>query len=396
MSGLRNATAIVGVGETPLYKRGASYPQTRYELAGRAILNAAEDAGLAVEEIDGFSFYSNSGSHGSPPLEAAVLAQMLGIPRIRFAITISGGGGGSAAAVATAAAAIHAGMANAVVTVMARQITARRPGEAFSERPESHWDFVRPAGLVAPGQMFALIAQRHMHLYGTTRESFAEVAISSRANASRLESSMLRSPLTRVEYFQARMISSPLCLFDYCLENDGAAACITTSAGRARDLRQPPALIRASAQGGDGAWGQGEEWLQMPDDCFATAGYESLAEELLQRSDLAPSDIDVAELYDHFTAMVLLQLEDFGFCPRGESGDFVSDGHIRWPGGALPVNTHGGSLSNGNLNGMTHVNEAVRQVRGTAVNQVADAKTALVSGGPGRLPLSALILRSEQ
>jgi acetyl-CoA acetyltransferase len=132
--------------------------------------------------------------------------------------------------------------------------------------------------------------------------------------------------------------------------------------------------------------------MGMPDDLFATAGGEAVAQQLYSRAGMGPEDIDVAELYDHFSPMVLMQLEDFGFCGRGESGPFVADGNLR-PGGKLPVNTHGGNLSNAYIIGMTHIVEAVQQLRGTAANQVAGAETALVTGGPSAIPYSAMILR---
>jgi acetyl-CoA acetyltransferase len=230
-------------------------------------------------------------------------------------------------------------------------------------------------------------------MYGTTREQFGAVAISNRDNASRMPNAIRREPITMGDYLSSRMISDPFCLLDYCQESDGAAACVTVSAERARDLAHPPALIRGAAQGGEGDWGQGEEWLQMPEEYFAAAGYRAIADDLYSGAGLGPKDIDVVELYDHFTGMVLMQLEDLGFCKPGESGPFALDGGIRYPDGALPLNTHGGSHSHVNLNGMNHVLEGVRQIRGEAINQVRDAQTVLVSGGPGKLPMSALILR---
>jgi acetyl-CoA acetyltransferase len=207
-----------------------------------------------------------------------------------------------------------------------------------------------------------------------------------------LPDALRRDQITMEDYLSSRMISDPFCLYDYCQETDGAAACITTTVDRARDLRRPPVLVRAAVQGGEGAWGQGEEWLQMPDDYFAAAGYRALGADLWTRAGMGPADVDVAELYDHFTAMVLMQLEDLGFFAPGDAGPFVLEGGIRRDGD-LPVNTHGGSHSHVNLNGMNHVLEAVRQLRGEAVNQVEQAETALVTGGPGKLPMSALVLR---
>jgi acetyl-CoA acetyltransferase len=232
-----------------------------------------------------------------------------------------------------------------------------------------------------------------MYQYGTKREHFAEVAISTRENAVRRPTSIMQKPLTLDEYFNARMIADPLCLFDFCLETDGAVAVITTSADRARDLRHPPAYILASANGGAGRWGQAIGWMGMPEEYFASSGHRPVAKRVFEMAGVGPQDIDVALLYDHFTPMVLMQLEDYGFCPIGQSGPFVAEGNIRWPDGSIPVNTHGGNLSEAYIIGMTHVREAVEQIRGTAVNQVDGAELALATGGPASIPTSALILR---
>jgi acetyl-CoA acetyltransferase len=266
-------------------------------------------------------------------------------------------------------------------------------GGSYSAPPSPEKDFLAPSGLMGPGQMFAMLTQRHMHKYGTTRDHLAEVAISTRANAVVRESALMRTPLDRETYFNARMISEPFCLYDFCLECDGCVAVITTSAERARDLRHPPAYVRATAQGGSGAWGQAITWMGMEEDLFTSSGHRSVAKELYQRAGLGPEDIDVALLYDHFTGMVLMQLEDYGFCPIGESGPFVADGNIRYEGGSLPVNTHGGNLSEAYIIGFTHVKEAVEQLRGDAVSQIPDAEVALVTGGPASIPVSSLILR---
>jgi acetyl-CoA acetyltransferase len=393
---VKDQTAIVGVGASQYYRRGQSLPQTPLQLVGTAILAALDDAGLTVRDVDGFALYSFG-------LDTSLLAQTLGIPDVRFSAMLTGGGGGSAGSVGLASAAIVSGQADVVVSYMVlQQAGLRRFGASFaaskergqySAPPSPERDFVAPSGLMAPGQMFAILAQRHMHLYGTRREHFAEVAISSRDNASHRDTALLRDPITLDDYFAARMISDPLCLLDYCLECDGAVAVVTTSAERARDLRHPPVYVTASAHGGAGRWGQAIIWMNMPDDMFASSGHRPVAEQLYRRAGLRPDDVDVALFYDHFSPMVLMQLEDYGFCPVGESGPFVADGNIRWPSGRLPVNTHGGNLSEAYIIGMTHVKEAVEQLRGTAVNQVAGAEVALVTGGPASIPVSALLLR---
>jgi acetyl-CoA acetyltransferase len=172
-------------------------------------------------------------------------------------------------------------------------------------------------------------------------------------------------------------------------------AVIVTSAERARDLRQKPVLVHASSQGGAGDWGRSIYWMNMPDETFASSGHEAVARQLYARSDFGPSGIDVAQIYDHFSSQVIMQLEDYGFCAKGEGGDFVASGAIRYEGGSIPVNTDGGQLSCGYIWGMSHVREAVEQLRGTAANQVAGARTALVTGGPSDIPMSALLLRAE-
>lgn len=397
---LSDKTAIVGVGETQFYKRGQSQPQTILEMAAKAILAALDDAGLTAKDLDGFAYYSGG-------VDTSLLAQTLGVPEVRFTATLTGGGGGSAGSVGLAAAAVASGQAEVVASVMSIQQAARRFGAIFASKqgdadtgdspykpshtPET--DFVAPSGLVGPGQMFSLLARRHMHEYGTKREHLAEVAISTRDNASRMSSSLMREPLTREDYFAARMIAEPLCLFDFCQESDGAVAVITTSAERARDLCHTPVYISATANGGAGRWGQAIGWMGMPEEYFASSGHRTVAKRSYEMAGIGPQDIDVALLYDHFTPMVLMQLEDYGFCGIGESGPFVAEGNIRYKTGSIPVNTHGGNLSNAYIIGMTHVVEGVRQLRGEAVNQVTDAQYALVTGGPASIPVSNLILR---
>ena len=393
---IKDRTAIVGVGATEFYRHGQSEPHTKQELAYQAILAAVADAGLSVSDIDGFALYSGGGG-----FDTSLAAQALGIPSLRFTAGLTGGGGGAAGAVGLASAGIVAGQADVVVSLMTlQQSTGGRFGSAFANKggsysapPTPEKDFIAHSGLMGPGQMFAMLTRRHMHRYGTTRQHLAEVAISTRANAVNRESALMRAPLDLDTYFAARMISDPFCLYDYCLECDGAVAVITTTAERARDLRHPPAYVTASAQGGSGGWGQAITWMGMDDEIFASSGHRPVAQDLYRRAGLGPEDIDVALLYDHFTGMVLMQLEDYGFCPTGQSGPFVAEGNIRYLGGTIPVNTHGGNLSEAYIIGFTHIKEAVEQLRGTASNQIPDAHVALVTGGPAPIPVSALILR---
>lgn len=387
--GLQDKTAIVGVGATPYWKRGKSAPRTLQELVCSAIIAAADDAGIPVPDIDGFAYFAADFDTGG-------LMETLGIREVGFSSMLTGAGGGSAGAVGLASAAIVAGLAETVVVVCGVQQGELRYGampSTYDASPESC--FYQSAGLVGPGHMFALLAHRHMHLYGTTREHFAEVAISTRLNALTHPDALMKKPMTLDDYFAAPMISSPHCLFDFCLETDGAIAVIVTSAERAKDLKQKPVLVHASAQGGERDWGRSIYWMNMPDETFASSGSAAVARRLYARSEIGPGQIDTAQIYDHFSSQVILQLEDYGFCKKGEGGDFVASGAIRFDGGSIPVNTDGGQLSCGYIWGMSHIREAVEQLRGTAANQVRDAQTALVTGGPSDIPMSALILRGD-
>jgi acetyl-CoA acetyltransferase len=402
---IKDKAAIVGVGATPYFKRGMSYPESEFSMACTAILSALDDAGLTIKDLDGFSIYSNS-------CDPAAVAAELGVPEVRWATTLTSGGGGCAGALGVAAAAIDAGMATCIVTLMTLQQLNKRLGGsavggmlAYATASEGGSPYggsgIPPSaaftannGLLSPGHSFALLTKRHMHLYGTKREHMAEVCISQRNNAIKRPTALRTEPLTLDDYFNARMISDPLCLFDYTMESDGAVAVITVAADRAKDLKQPPVYILSSAHGGTGRWGPALfKYFQIPDDEFASSGHRPVAKRLYEMAGITAKDVDVALLYDHFSPLVIMQLEDYGFCPIGEGGPFVADGNIRYGTGTIPVNTHGGNLSEAYIIGMTHVREAVEQLRGTAVNQVKDAEIALVTGGPASLPVSGTLLR---
>jgi acetyl-CoA acetyltransferase len=401
---LKDKTAVVGIGATPYYRRGESLPQSELELACKAILGALDDAGLTVNDLDGFTIYSSS-------CDPAQVASVLGVPEVRFAASLTSGGGGSAGSLGLAASAIVSGQAEVCVTLMTLQQAKRRlggsavegggPGLGGGGSPyggggvPNYAAFISGAGLLAPGHSFALLTRRHMELYGTKREHLAEVCISQRENAIRRPTAIRTDPLTLDDYFDARMISDPLCLYDYTMESDGAVAAVVTSAERAKDLRQKPVYIGGSAHGGAGRWGSAIfTYFQMPDEYFASSGNRPIAKRMFEMAEIGPEDVDVALFYDHFSPMVIMQLEDYGFCPIGEGGPFVAEGNIRWKGGSIPVNTHGGHLSEAYIIGMTHVREAVEQLRGVAVNQVANAEVAVVTGGPSGLPISGTLLHN--
>lgn len=379
--------AIAGMGATPYYFRGESHPQTHYELMCKAILAAVADAGLSLSDIDGFAGYSTA-------FEPGLLTQSLGIPELTFAAQVSAQGGGSAGVLDLAAMAIASGRAKAVICLGSCQQTAQRYGASLGRlAPTPESVFSLAAGIHAPGEPFAMIARRHMHKYGTRREAFAEVVLTSRRNAADRPEALRKKPLTLDEYMESPLLAEPLCRYDFCLETDGALAFVVTSPERARDLQQKPVYIAASAHGGSREWGRAFFWLNMPDEVFATAGAEPIARRLYAEAGVTSADIDVAMIYDHFSPLVVMQLEDYGFCPRGEGGPFVESGAIRM-GGAIPVNPHGGQLSEAYIYGMTHIREAVEQLRGIAQHQVVDAQFALVTGGPAAIPCSGAILRN--
>jgi acetyl-CoA acetyltransferase len=379
--------AIAGVGATPYYFRGESEPQTHYELMCKAILAALADAGLALKDVDGLVGYSTA-------FEPGLITQSLGIPELTFSANVAAQGGGSAGVLDLAAMAVADGRAKAVICLGGCQQSKQRYGAAMGRMPvDAERVFARAAGVNAPGEGFAMIARRHMHKYGTRREAFAEVVLSSRHNAADRPEALRRKPLTLDEYMALPMLADPLCRYDFCIESDGALAFVVTSPERARDLRQKPVYIAASAHGGSRDWGRAFFWLNMPDDTFASAGAEPVARRLYEEAGIAPADINVALIYDHFSPLVVMQLEDYGFCRRGEGGPFVESGAIRI-GGTIPVNPHGGQLSEAYIYGMTHIREAVEQLRGVAQHQIAGAAHALVTGGPAPVPCSGAILRN--
>jgi acetyl-CoA acetyltransferase len=393
---IKDKASIVGIGTTKFHRRGGSGDTSALELMCDATMNALEDSGLTVDDIDGFSYYSGG-------FDSGLLASSLGIKDLKYSVTMTGGGGGSQGSIVNAASAIAGGLADVVLCVKA--LKSGGPGGARIGQMGAtartgptpggmDADFTIPFGLMTPGQGFALMARQHMTKYGTTTRQFGEVAVATRFHASRNPAALYRDLITLEDHENSRMIADPLHLLDYCLETDGATALLLTSPDRAKDLRQKPAHIMGGAMGGAGRFGQGIFWHQMPDEYYSSSGHRAIAPRLYAMAGVGPDDVDVALLYDHFTSMVIAQLEDYGFCDIGEGGPFVEDGGIRFDTGRLPVNTHGGNLSEVYLLGLTHTIEAVRQIRGTSTSQVEGAEIALVSSGPGILPTSAVMLHA--
>ncbi|CAM8672619.1 thiolase [Sphingobium sp.] len=394
--------AIVGIGATDYYVRGKSWPRTINDMAGEAILKACEDAGISVNQIDGIAYYSGAGAGYLDKFDTATLMETLGIPYVGFSATLTSGGGGCPGAIGLATAGLMNQDCTYTVTLMAlQQLPQHRLGVVFgASAPNPENSFLQPSGLVGPGHLMSVLARRHMHLYGTDPEAFKEIVQATRDNAVDRPKAIRRKPLSDEEYWNSPMLADPLRRLDFCLETDGAVAVITTTMDRAKDCRHKPAVVHGVAHGGTREWGRAFAWMGMPDPDFASSGHKFVADRIWDQTGLTARDMDVALIYDHFSSMVLMQLEDYGFCEKGEGSDYVLSGKIRYDkatgkgvNGGVPVNTHGGNLNEAYIIGMTHIVEGVEQVRGTTVNQVADCEFALVTGGPASLPVSGLVLR---
>ena len=383
------AACIAGIGQTEYRRWGGHAEHNEFQLACAAIKTAAADAGLELAELDGLVSFAD------PAGDPSLMQLALGMPHLRYSAMVWGGrGGSSCGAVALAAAAVVSGQAEAVAVVRSLcQGRSRRYGKFYAGRP--HTNFMAPFGLLSPPQMMALALQRYAHRWGLDEEAMMAVALTFRDNAQRNPAALTYGrPLTREAYLAARPIATPLHLYDCCLESDGACALIITTDRRARAAASShPVQIEACAQYGTAGWSTGYMGSHnMPADEYGTGGQRGLAEALYARAGIGPGDIDVVQFYDHFSGMVLLALEDFGFCEPGAASRYVRDGHIG-RGGRLPLNTAGGSLSEAYVHGLNHVLEGVRQLRGTSTSQVPGARRCLVTAGSGIMPSSGLILR---
>jgi acetyl-CoA acetyltransferase len=380
---LRDKAAVVGFGHTAYGKRGQFTELGTSRLVIEAVAQACEDAGVEPSEVDGYTSYSNDA------VDPGSIAAAFGAERLRFtAMGWGGGGGAMGGAYMYAAMAVATGQADLVAVV--RGVT-QPPAARFGGMGRG--DIPRYPGARTPAQTFAMQARRHMFDYGTTIDHFGEVAVSTRAYAVNNPDARFRDPITMEDHHDSRMISDPIRLLDCCMESDGGCCVLVASTERARDLAQAPVSIAGVAMGSPRRWGLGAfGGYNMSAADYASAGQRTIAEDLYRNAGMGPADVDVAMIYDHFTPMVLMGIEDFGLAPKGESGPFVADGNLR-PGGALPTNTHGGNLSEIYLHGMTHVFEAVRQCRGTSANQQPDVETALVVCGSSPTPSGAILLR---
>ena len=373
--GLKDAACVVGIGETAVCRKpGSGLSEMALQL--EAIAAALADAGLEARQIDGIMPFPNLG-------RAEAFAANLGCENLRFTATLNLGGAAPVAALRMAAMAVATGCASHVLVpagwngysgARTREIAATDaesiPGAKVAR------DYYLPFGLTAPPQWYAVMAQRHMHEYGTREEQLGAVALAMRKHAQLNPAALMHGkPMTMSDYLASPMICAPYRLLDCCLETDGAAAFIVTSKERARDLRQKPVTIMGAASGqpypADDIVNRRE---------FHRIGLTAAAPEAFAVAGVTPADADFAQIYDCFTFEVIQQLEEAGFCGRGEGGAFVENGGIEL-GGRLPVNTHGGLLSQAHLLGVGHVTEAVRQLRGEAGDrQVKDAEIGVVTG----------------
>jgi acetyl-CoA acetyltransferase len=385
MSGpLADRTAIVGIGQTKLTK---SLPDSELSLACQAIAAALDDAGIEPVQVNGLASYTMEDGR------EVDVARNVGLGDLTYFSQIGYGGGAGCGTVGHAAMAVVTGQADVVVAWRARKrgSAASRPWAQVHQRITGHWQWSRPWGLLRPVDEIAILTRRYMHEYGATRDQLANVALAFRKHANRNpEATMYEKPLTREQYMDARWISEPLCLFDNCLETDGALAVVITSAERARDLRRPPVYVHSFAQ----SIPQQHQTMTnyFCDDPLLGPSY-ACAELLWRAADFGPSDVKVAQLYDAFSPLVPLSLEGYGFCKRGEGAAFTDDGNLEFDRGRLPTNTSGGGMSEAYVHGYNLITEAVRQLRGTSTAQVAGADTCLVTSGEG-VPTSALLLRS--
>jgi acetyl-CoA acetyltransferase len=382
--GLSGRAAIAGIGQTEFSKESG---RTELQLACEAVKAALTDAGLTPADVDGLVTFSLDSS------EEMEVTRNLGIGDLAVFSRIPYGGGAAAATVMHAAMAVATGVAEVVVVYRAFN---ERSGLRFGNIGGNlatmplFLSFYAPFGLLTPGSWVAIQARRYMHEHGVTNEDFGRIAVVDRHHAAtNPDAWFYERPITLEDHQASRWVVEPvLRLLDCCQESDGGVALVITSTERARDLRQPPAVITAAAQG---ASADGEMMTSYyRDDIGRLPEMGVVGRRLWEQSGLRPEDMATAFLYDHFTPFVLMQLEELGFCAPGEAKDFATIERLT-VGGSFPINTSGGLLGEAYIHGMNGITEVVRQIRGTACNQVPDVEHALVTAGTG-VPTSGLVL----
>ena len=364
---LHGAGAITGVGETA-YMRGTD--RSALSLTMEAALAAIADAGLKPTDIDGIIPYAGGAV-------AEDFVTNFGIPDLRFSATTPMGGASAVAAIQCALAVIKAGICKHVLLALGRTgYSGGRIGTRVQQMPQFRaiGEFEMPSGAFAPPQLYAVMARRHFELYGTTSRQLAEIAVTTRRHAIMNPRATMHRPMTIEDHQASRIISDPFRLLDCSLESDGAAAVVISAPDIARDLRKTPIEVLGVAEGHPDS---PSVISQRPD--MTTLGLAKAAPKAFAMAGVTHAEIDVAEVYDCFTYIVMCQLEDMGFCKKGEGGAFVENGALGIDG-RLPVNTHGGLLSEAHIAGMNHIVELARQLRGEAAVQVKDAEIGLVTG----------------
>lgn len=376
---------IVGIGEASYSK--ASGRESR-EIAASAVENALEDAGLEPCDVDGITI-----SMVDTDFDAEAFRQHFGTSQDIWVDARGGGMTWAATAAYEAALAIRRGDAKTIVNVFAVDWASKRgemvggPGQ-FHAQELFKQNLEVPFGWFPQPVYFASIARRHMAEFGTTEEQLGAIAVACRRHANLTPLAVLREkPLSMEEYLSSPRIADPFRKEDCCLISDGGAAYVMTSLERARDLRQPVVEV---AGVGLGTSKTGPFWAQQLD--FTSTPQIFSAPVAFEMAGLAPGDVDVLTCYDPFTIVSLMQIEDMGFCPKGEGGRFVEGQTLHFDGGVLPYNTHGGMLSHAYVLGIAHVVEVVKQLRGTATAQVPGAKVGIYGGYTGP-QCSTLILR---
>ncbi len=386
-NGLSGQAAIVGIGATEFSKNSG---RSEMQLAVECVTKALADAGIDPSEVDGISTFTMD---NNPEIE---VFREIGGKELKMFSRVHYGGGAACATVQQAAMAVATGVCEVAVCYRAmNERSEYRFGSGMQDTPAesdyetSHYGWYIPHGLVTPASWVAMSAQRYLYDTGATTEDFGRVAVAARQFAATNPNAWFyEKPITLEEHQNSRWIAEPLRLLDCCQESDGGVAIVVTSVERAKKLNKEPVIIKGAAQGA------------CDDPQMMTAYYRKdisrlsevnlVAKQLYKQAGMTPDDINAAIIYDHFTPFVMTQLEEFGFADKGKAKDFIRAGEIEM-GGRLPINMHGGQLGEAYVHGMNGISEAVRQVRGEAVNQVSGASNVLVSAGTG-VPTSGLIL----
>lgn len=374
---------IAGIGCTEFSKDSG---MSTFGLAARAVKAAVADAGLELSDVDGLATFGPGDS--VPP---NVLAQGLGIDSMHYFVDQYLGGSVSLSVIGSAALAVSAGVADCVVCYRALNGRSEQRMNASGAGAKQPWDvqYKMPTAYIVPAQEMAMAGRAHMERFGTTSEDFGRLAILCRTNALDNERAMMRRPMTMDDYLASAWISEPFRVFDCCLETDGAVAIVIAAADRVKDGPHRPVLLQGAA------WGGGVSLYSNVTD-LSESPAKPIAKRLYQAAGgIAPTDIDFAELYDCFTYTLLAQIEGYGLAEDGGVPDMLRDGEFDRSGGSMPINTHGGLLSEGYLHGFNHVYEAVQQIRGEAEHrQVEKHDTALVAGQLGYISAysTALVL----